>query len=59
MTFLKSIYQFVGWTFAFVRLKPIQNPETIATPATDAAPTSIDDDWADIAVQIREENRNG
>lgn len=29
-----------------------------ATSTADAAPTSIDDDWSDIAQQVREENRN-
>jgi len=29
------------------------------TPAADAATSSLDDDWADIAQQIKEENRNG
>jgi len=32
-------------------------PET-TTPATDAATSSLDDDWADIAQQVKEENHN-
>ena len=46
MGFLKSIFQFIDWAFA--RLKQPQNPET----TTDAA-TSIDDDWADIALELK------
>nr|WP_278423048.1 hypothetical protein [Brucella anthropi] len=32
-------------------------PETETTPAANAAP-SIDDDWADIALQLKKENGN-
>ncbi|ANG95791.1 hypothetical protein A8A54_04395 [Brucella pseudogrignonensis] len=35
----------------------LRSPTPEATPATDAA-TSIDNDWADIAAKLREENRN-
>lgn len=52
MGFLNSIFQFIDWAFA--RLKPTQNPET----ATDAATSSLDDDWADIALALEKENRN-
>lgn len=32
------------------------SPSSETTPATDAAPTSIDDDWADIAHELKKEN---
>jgi len=34
------------------------SPASEITPAADAAPTSIDDDWADIADELKKENRH-
>ncbi|MBO1024746.1 hypothetical protein IPU75_08450 [Ochrobactrum sp. SD129] len=42
------------WRFLRIQLRP-SSPTSETTPATDAAP-SIDDDWADIAMQLKKEN---
>lgn len=45
----------VAWrVLRFVRRQSSPSPET----ATDATAQSLDDDWADIALEIERENRN-
>lgn len=61
---LLAIAKFVGWLLVktlnlIARRRPSSpKPETTPTPTTDAAPTSIHDDWADIAQQVGAENAN-
>lgn len=55
-----AIAKFVGWLLVktlnlIARHRP-SSPKPETTPAADAAPTSIHDDWADIAAQLENPN---